>query len=985
MDEIVIRGAREHNLKNVDVTLPRHRFIVVTGLSGSGKSSLAVNTLYAEGQRRFVESLSAYARQFLGQMEKPDVDEITGLSPTILIDQKATSRNPRSTVGTVTEIYDYLRLLYARIGQPHCPNCDRAVSAQSAEQMVDRILERPDGTRIQLLAPLIQGRKGEYQRLFEEIGKEGYARLRVDGAFRELTEFVGADRAELDKRRKHTIEVVVDRLILKPDLRRRLTDSVETTLRLGKGLLRLLVEEQGSWQETTVSEALACVHCDISLQPLEPRLFSFNSPYGACTVCGGLGVKVEIDPEKVIPDKTKSIDEGAIVPWSKAIGTGRFPSMNPYYRQQVEKLLRERKVKATTPIEKLPPDLLQTILYGTDQRQTFSYTSRGGHVWTYETAFEGVVTNLQRRYTETNSAYVREDIERYMSATVCGGCKGARLKPEALAVRVGDLGIDALTHLPIEDLDPFFQHLHLSARDTQIATRILKEIRSRLTFLVDVGLGYLTLGRSATTLSGGEAQRIRLATQIGSALVGVLYVLDEPSIGLHQRDNDRLIATLKRLRDLGNTLVVIEHDEDTMRAADIIVDVGPGAGRAGGEILAVGPIATIEAHPDSLTGAYLSGRRSIPVPQQRRTARGWVTIANARANNLQGVTLEVPLGLFTAVTGVSGSGKSTLVHRVLVRALTQRLRTGSGGRTSNEPRSDSSTFESAFNDMDSQASYGRVSGTSALDRLIVIDQSPIGRTPRSNPATYTGVFDLIRELFTNVPEAKVRGYTAGRFSFNVKGGRCETCQGEGLVTIEMHFLPNVEVECDACHGKRYNAQTLEITYKGATIADVLAMPVSEARDFFAAIPRINTRLTTLIDVGLGYITLGQPATQLSGGEAQRVKLATELAKRATGRTLYVLDEPTTGLHFADIHKLLEVLHRLVELGNSVIVIEHNLDVIKTADWLIDLGPEGGSRGGTIVATGTPESVAAMPNSFTGKYLRPVLADPRLTQRQLVAA
>ena len=977
LDAIVIKGAREHNLKNVDLTLLRNQLIIFTGLSGSGKSSLAINTLYAEGQRRYVESLSAYARQFLGQMEKPDVDDISGLSPAISIDQKSTSRNPRSTVGTVTEIYDYLRLLFARIGVPHCTNCGLEVTAQSAEQIVDRILEYPTGTRLQVLAPLVRGRKGEYHKLFEEIAKEGYARVRVDGEIRELQTFVGDGRVELDKKRKHTIEVIVDRLVMKDDLRKRLTDSVETTLRRGDGLLTLLAERPAvaggakpAGEEVSFSEKMACVECGISLDALEPRLFSFNSPYGACPTCSGLGAKIEIDPDKVIPDRSKSIDEGAIVPWSKPIGSGRFPSMNPYYRQQVERLLKKRKVKLSTPIENLPEDLLKIILYGSEEREAFSYESRSGHEWKYETTFEGVINNLQRRYNDTSSEYVKEDIERYMSAKTCTSCKGARLKPSALAVTIQGLNIDALTRLSIEAGLTFFSQWQPNTREAKIAQQILKEIHARLGFLVNVGLGYLSLSRTATTLSGGEAQRIRLATQIGSALVGVLYILDEPSIGLHQRDNDRLIATLQTLRDLGNTLIVIEHDEDTIRASDTVVDIGPGAGAEGGEIVAVGTVAEIEQHPTSLTGAYLSGRRVIALPTTRRKARSWVEIRNARANNIKGLDVRFPVGVFCAVTGVSGSGKSTLVHQILVRALSQRLRLG--GKDSLER----SEPESAFGGPMNSASFGRVSGTDALDKLVVIDQSPIGRTPRSNPATYTGVFDIIRELYAQLPEAKVRGYAVGRFSFNVKGGRCEACQGDGILKIEMHFLPDVYVQCDVCKGKRYNSQTLEVRYKGHSIADVLEMRVDEAREVFATIPRLLTRLTTLCDVGLGYVKMGQAATQLSGGEAQRVKLATELAKRATGKTFYVLDEPTTGLHFADIHKLLEVLQRLVDMGNSILVIEHNLDVIKQADWLIDMGPEGGDRGGSIVVAGTPEEVAKHRSSQTGKYLARVLADPR---------
>ncbi len=954
LDAIVIKGAREHNLKNVDLTLPRNRLIVITGLSGSGKSSLAFDTIYAEGQRRYVESLSSYARQFLGQMEKPDVDYIEGLSPAISIDQKSTSRNPRSTVGTVTEIYDYLRLLFARIGKPHCYNCGREVSAQSSEQIVDQILEQPEGARIQLLAPVIRGRKGEYAKLFEEVQKEGFSRVRVDGETRELRE-----KIELDKKRKHTIEVVVDRLIVKPDIRKRLTDSVETTLRLATGIVTVIVEPAkaektaGAPKELTFSEQLACVYCGLSFEELAPRLFSFNSPYGACPDCTGLGVKIEIDPWKVVPDRSKSIEDGAIVPWSKSLGGGKYPSMNPYYMQQVEKLLRSRRVKLSTPIDKMPADLVQTILYGADSKQRFTYESKSGHAWSYDAQFEGVVNNLQRRYTETSSDYVKEEIEKFMSATTCKTCKGARLKPEALAVTVGDINISTLTQLSVEKAEAFVRSFKPTPREELIAHQILKEVRARLGFLTNVGLGYLNLSRSATTLSGGESQRIRLATQIGSSLVGVLYILDEPSIGLHQRDNDRLLATLKTLRDLGNTLIVIEHDEDTMREADVIVDIGPGAGAEGGRILTIGTLPEILENPESLTGAYLSGRQFIAIPQTRRKPRGWLNVKKAKANNLDGIDVDFPIGVFAAVTGVSGSGKSTLVNEVLVKALNQHLH--------GQPAS---------------GTYGTVAGAAQLDKLVVIDQSPIGRTPRSNPATYTGAFDLIRELFSMVPESKMRGYGPGRFSFNVKGGRCEACQGDGIIKIEMHFLPDVYVPCEVCKGKRYNAQTLEIKYKGKSISEVLEMRVDEASEFFSAIPRIHGRLKTIADVGLGYIKMGQPATTLSGGEAQRVKLATELSKRATGRTFYVLDEPTTGLHFADIHKLLDVLQRLVGMGNTVLTIEHNLDVIKTADYVIDLGPEGGDRGGTIVGTGTPEQIAKVANSFTGQYLGPVLSDAR---------
>ena len=949
LDSIVIKGAREHNLKNIDLVLPRNQLIVVTGLSGSGKSSLAFDTIYAEGQRRYVESLSSYARQFLGQMEKPDVDYIEGLSPAISIDQKSTSRNPRSTVGTVTEIYDYLRLLFARIGIPHCYSCGRQISSQTSEQIVDSIMELPEGSKVQILAPVIRGRKGEYTKLFEEIAKEGFARVRVDGEQKELRE-----KITLDKKRKHTIEVIVDRLVMKPDIRKRLTDSVETTLRLSTGIVTALVEDAVTKKsrELTFSEAFACVYCGLSFEELAPRLFSFNSPYGACPGCTGLGEKVEIDPWKVIPDRTKSVEEGAIVPWSKSTG-GRFPSMNPYYLQQLQRVLRSRRVKTSTPIENMPEDVVDMILYGTDKEQAFTYESKSGYEWNYKSTFEGVVNNLQRRYSETSSDYVKEDIEKYMSSSTCPQCKGARLKPEALAVTIGGQNITQLTHMSIEKAEQFVNAFKPSPREELISHQILKEVRARLGFLTNVGLDYLTLGRSATTLSGGESQRIRLATQIGSSLVGVLYILDEPSIGLHQRDNDRLLATLKTLRDLGNTLIVIEHDEDTMRMADLVVDIGPGAGAEGGEVLTVGSLEDVVKNPASLTGAYLSGRLFIPIPKARRKPRGWLYVKNAKANNLRGLDVDFPIGVLTCVSGVSGSGKSSLVNQVLVKALNQHLHHQPAGGT-----------------------YGTVKGADALDKMVVIDQSPIGRTPRSNPATYTGAFDQIRELFSMVPESKMRGYKPGRFSFNVKGGRCEACEGDGIIKIEMHFLPDVYVPCEVCKGKRYNAQTLEVKYKGKSISDVLEMRVDEASDFFSTIPRIHNKLKTICEVGLGYIKMGQPATTLSGGEAQRVKLATELSRRSTGRTFYVLDEPTTGLHFADIHKLLDVLQRLVQTGNTVLVIEHNLDVIKTSDYLIDLGPEGGDKGGTIVATGTPEAVAANKASYTGQYLKEVLKDQR---------
>ena len=951
LESIVVKGAREHNLKNIDVVLPRNQLIVITGLSGSGKSSLAFDTIYAEGQRRYVESLSSYARQFLGQMEKPDVDYIEGLSPAISIDQKSASHNPRSTVGTVTEIYDYLRLLYARIGKPHCPNCGRPITPQTAEQIVDQILKLPEGTRAQLLAPMVRGRKGEYQKLFEQAVKDGYARVRVDGTVRELR-----DKIVLDKKRKHTIEIVIDRLVIKEGLRKRLTDSVETALRLTQGLVTALVERpeerSAKIEELPFSEKLSCSHCGLSFEELAPRLFSFNSPYGACPDCTGLGVKIEIDPRLVIPDRNKSFREGAVVPWTKNLSAG----MNPFYVQQVETLLEDAGCDLDTPIKKLPRELLDHILYGDDEgedKHRFVFRTKSGKKWHYEGHYKGIIPTLQRRYEETSSDYVKEEIEKLMTSVRCQTCNGARLKPEALAVMVGGLNIAKLTALSVDRALAWVMQLRLSGRDEQIARQIVKELRARLGFLVNVGLEYLTLDRTATTLSGGEAQRIRLATQIGSSLVGVLYVLDEPSIGLHQRDNARLLATLKTLRDLGNTLIVVEHDEETMREADYIVDIGPGAGKGGGRIVATGRIEDIEAAPESLTGRFLKGEAFISIPPRRRTQRGTLTVRNARANNLHGIDVDFPLGVLCAVTGVSGSGKSSLVDLVLYRALAHHLH--------GQPPEDT---------------YGRLSGLEQLDKAIVIDQSPIGRTPRSNPATYTGAFDPIRELFSLTPEARARGYLPGRFSFNVKGGRCEACVGDGIIKIEMHFLPDVYVPCEVCKGKRYNQQTLDVTYKGKTIADVLEMRVDEAAEFFENVPRVASKLRTICDVGLGYIAMGQPATTLSGGEAQRVKLATELSRRSTGRTFYILDEPTTGLHFADIAQLLDVLNRLVDARNTVLVIEHNLDVIKTADYVIDLGPEGGDKGGTVVATGTPEQVAQHAKSYTGRYLQRVLADPR---------
>jgi excinuclease ABC subunit A len=945
LEHIIIKGAREHNLKNIDLTLPRNQLIVITGLSGSGKSSLAFDTIYAEGQRRYVESLSSYARQFLGQMEKPDVDYIEGMSPAISIDQKSTSRNPRSTVGTVTEIYDYLRLLYARIGHPHCPNCGRPITPQTAEQIVDQILQRPEGTRIQVLAPMVRGRKGEYQKLFEQAIKDGYARVRVDGQVRELRE-----KISIDKKRKHTVEIVIDRLVLKPEIRKRLNDSVETALKLTQGLLVALVQKPGGKEEElTFSEKFACIECGLSFEELTPRMFSFNSPYGACPDCTGLGARIEFDPRLIIPDPNKSFREGAVAPWSKNLS----PGMNPFYVQQVETLIKEAGYKLDTPVKKLPKELLDKILYGEDEKRDFRFRTKSGNTWNYESQYKGVIPSLQRRYEDTSSDWVKEELEKLQTSVRCPTCHGARLKPESLAVTIGGISIAKLTSLSVDRALSFVEALELNAREEQIARQIVKELRARLGFLVNVGLEYLTLDRSATTLSGGEAQRIRLATQIGSSLVGVLYVLDEPSIGLHQRDNARLLATLKTLRDLGNTLIVVEHDEETMREADYLVDIGPGAGKAGGWIVAAGTIADIEAEPRSATGRFLKGESVIPIPPRRRVPKGILNIKSARANNLKGVDVDFPLGVFCAVTGVSGSGKSTLVDMVLYRALAHYLH--------GQPPEDT---------------YGKVRGLDQLDKAIIIDQSPIGRTPRSNPATYTGAFDPIRELFSMTPDARVRGYGPGRFSFNVKGGRCESCAGDGIIKIEMHFLPDVYVPCESCKGKRYNQQTLEVKYKGKSIADILDMRVDEAAEFFVNIPRVYNKLQTICDVGLGYIQMGQPATTLSGGEAQRVKLATELSRRSTGRTFYILDEPTTGLHFADIAQLLVVLQRLVNSGNTVLVIEHNLDVIKTADYVIDLGPEGGDKGGRVVASGTPEEVARAESSHTGRYLRRVLTDPR---------
>ncbi|MFO7173592.1 MAG: excinuclease ABC subunit UvrA [Bacillota bacterium] len=938
-DTILIKGARQHNLKNIDLELPRDKLIVFTGLSGSGKSSLAFDTIYAEGQRRYVESLSAYARQFLGQMDKPDVDLIEGLSPAISIDQKTTSRNPRSTVGTVTEIYDYLRLLWARIGRPHCPRCGQPISQQTVEQMVDQILSLPQGTRFQVLAPLVRGRKGEHQGILEDIRRQGFVRVRVDGQVRETSETI-----VLEKNKKHTIEVVVDRLVVRPDIQQRLADSLETALRLSGGLVGIDVI---GGQELLFSQNFACPDCGISIPEPEPRMFSFNSPYGACPACSGLGALMQFDPDLVL-DTSKSIAEGAVVPWEG--------STFHYYPAMLEALVRHLGGSVHRPLREQPEELTRAILYGLPgQTIQFRYTNMYGRTKTHEVVWEGVLKILERWYKETTSESQREFLEGFMTANPCEACGGTRLKPESLAVKVGGKSIAEVTRMTVAEALEFFQNLELTERERLIARQILKEIQERLGFMVNVGLDYLTLDRSAGTLSGGEAQRIRLATQIGSHLVGVLYILDEPSIGLHQRDNERLINTLKRLRDQGNTVIVVEHDEDTIRAADWVVDIGPGAGKNGGRVVAAGPVEKIMATPESITGQYLSGRKRIPVPPVRRKGNGhFLVVRGAREHNLKNIDVRIPLGMFVCITGVSGSGKSTLVHEILHKALAAKLH---GARVK-------------------PGAHDGIEGIEHLDKVITIDQSPIGRTPRSNPATYTGTFDLIRELFAHTPEARMRGYTPGRFSFNVRGGRCEACKGDGIIKIEMHFLPDVYVPCEVCKGARYNRETLEVRYKGKNIAEVLAMTVDEAVEFFAPVHRIHRKLKTLQDVGLGYIQLGQPATQLSGGEAQRVKLATELSRRGSERTLYILDEPTTGLHMADVHRLLEVLQRLVDNGSTVVVIEHNLDVIKQADWIIDLGPEGGARGGRIVAEGTPEQVAEVPESYTGQFLKRILERDR---------
>lgn len=945
-ESIVIKGARAHNLKNIDVTIPRDRFVVLTGLSGSGKSSLAFDTIYAEGQRRYVESLSAYARQFLGQMEKPDVDSIDGLSPAISIDQKTTSRNPRSTVGTVTEIYDYLRLLFARVGHPHCPDHGIEITSQTVEQMVDRIMQYPEKTRLQILAPVISGRKGEHKGLFTDISKQGFVRVRVDGELREVTEDI-----VLEKNKKHTIEVVVDRIVIKDDIETRLTDSLETALKLSGG--QILVDVMGQ-EELLFSASFACPVCGFSIEELAPRMFSFNSPFGACPECDGLGMNMVVDPDLLIPDPEKSIEDGAFLAW-----TG---STSNYYPQFLKSVCEHFKIPQNVPVSSLSPEHMTKLLHGTgSEKIRFRYENDFGQRKDALVAFEGIIPNLERRYRDTASEGIREFIEGFMSAKPCHVCKGKRLKKEILAVTINEQNVADVTDLSIGDCLAFFENLKLSEKETAIAHLILKEISSRLGFLVNVGLNYLTLSRAAGSLSGGEAQRIRLATQIGSSLMGVLYILDEPSIGLHQRDNDRLIATLAHMRDLGNTLIVVEHDEDTMMAADYIIDIGPGAGIHGGQVIAQGTPQEIMKDPNSLTGEYLSGRKFIPVTAKRRPTddERWIEIRGAKENNLKNVNVKIPLGVFTAVTGVSGSGKSSLINEILYKSLARQLNKAVKVRP---------------------GLHKEIRGLENLDKVIEIDQSPIGRTPRSNPATYTGVFDDIRDLFSKTNEAKVRGFQKGRFSFNVKGGRCEACRGDGIIKIEMHFLPDVYVPCEICKGKRYNRETLEVKYKGKNISDVLEMTVEDATEFFKNIPRIHRKMQTLLDVGLGYINIGQPGTTLSGGEAQRVKLASELYRRSTGKTLYILDEPTTGLHVDDIGRLLEVLHRLVDSGESVLVIEHNLDVIKTADYIIDMGPEGGSGGGTVLATGTPEKIIAVEESYTGRYLKPVLVrDTERTQ------
>ena len=935
---IKIRGANEHNLKNVDVDIPRDKLVVLTGLSGSGKSSLAFDTIYAEGQRRYMESLSSYARQFLGQMEKPDVESIEGLSPAISIDQKSTNRNPRSTVGTVTEIYDYFRLLYARAGIPHCPKCGREIKKQTVDQMVEQVMAFPERTKIQLLAPVVRGRKGTHVKLLERARKSGYVRVRIDGNMYELSEEI-----KLDKNIKHNIEIVVDRLVVKEGIEQRLTDSIENVLNLAEGLMT--VDVIGG-EPVQFSESFSCPDCGISIEEIEPRSFSFNNPFGACPECFGLGYKMEFDEDLMIPDKRLSISEGAIT----VMGWQSCTDKKSFTYAILAALSKEYGFSLDTPFEDYPKEVHDVLIHGTNGKEVKVYYKGQRGEGVYDVAFEGLIRNVERRYRETSSETMKAEYEEFMNITPCSACKGQRLKPGALAVTVGDKNISELTGMSIEKLQTFLKELKLSNQQLLIGGQILKEINSRIQFLMDVGLNYLTLGRSTGTLSGGEAQRIRLATQIGSGLVGVAYILDEPSIGLHQRDNDKLLGTLKHLRDLGNSVIVVEHDEDTMREADFIVDIGPGAGEHGGEVVATGNAEEIMQNENSVTGAYLSGRIRIPVPEVRRKPTGWLKVLGAQENNLKNIDVKFPLGVMTCVTGLSGSGKSSLVNQILYKRLARDL-----NRARTIP-----------------GRHKGIEGLEQLDKVINIDQSPIGRTPRSNPATYTGVFDLIRDLFAATPDAKARGYKKGRFSFNVKGGRCEACSGDGIIKIEMHFLPDVYVPCEVCKGRRYNRETLEVKYKGKNIYDVLDMTVEEAMHFFENVPSIRRKMETLYDVGLSYIRLGQPSTTLSGGEAQRIKLATELSKRSTGKTIYILDEPTTGLHFADVHKLTEILHRLTEDGNTVIVIEHNLDVIKTADYIIDIGPEGGDKGGTVIAEGTPEEVAKSPVSYTGKYIKPML-------------
>ncbi|MBS7044984.1 MAG: excinuclease ABC subunit UvrA [Eubacterium sp.] len=935
---IRIKGANEHNLKNISVDIPRNELVVLTGLSGSGKSSLAFDTIYAEGQRRYMESLSSYARQFLGQMEKPNVESIEGLSPAISIDQKSTNRNPRSTVGTVTEIYDYFRLLYARVGIPHCPKCGREIKKQTVDQMVDVIMGLPERTKIQLLAPVVRGRKGEHVKLFEQAKKSGYVRVMVDGSMYELT-----DEIKLDKNKKHNIEIVVDRLSIREGIEKRLTDSIETTLKLADGIMT--VDVIGG-KPINFSQSFACPDCEISIDEIEPRSFSFNNPFGACPDCFGLGYKMEFDAELMIPDERLSIDEGAIVVmgWQSVTDEGSFS------RAIMKALADEYNFSLSTPFKDYPDEIKDIIINGTKGHSVKVYYRGQRGEGVYDIAFEGLVRNVAKRYRETASETSKQQYEEFMRITPCASCKGQRLKPTSLAVTVADKNIYEITNMPILDLQDFLQNMKLSERQLAIGSQILKEIRSRIQFLMDVGLDYLSLSRATGTLSGGEAQRIRLATQIGSGLVGVAYILDEPSIGLHQRDNDKLLKTLEHLRDLGNSVIVVEHDEDTMYAADYIVDIGPGAGRNGGQVVATGTAEQIMKCKESITGAYLSGRIKIPVPAKRRKPTGWIKVRGARENNLKNIDVDIPLGVFTCVTGVSGSGKSSLVNEILYKHLAKEL-----NRARCIP-----------------GKHDGIDGVEQLDKVIDIDQSPIGRTPRSNPATYTGVFDMIRDLFAATSDAKERGYKKGRFSFNVKGGRCEACSGDGIIKIEMHFLPDVYVPCEVCGGKRYNRETLEVKYKGKSIYDVLDMTVEDAVEFFENVPSIKRKIETLNDVGLSYVKLGQPSTELSGGEAQRIKLATELSKRSTGKTIYILDEPTTGLHFADVHKLVDILHKLAESGNTVVVIEHNLDVIKTADYIIDMGPEGGARGGTVIAKGTPEEIVKVKESYTGQYVKKYL-------------